>query len=565
MVTGPTSAPPTCPSPCRVHHGNQTSALRKLAPAGLHGWETGGRRPHPEGLKMYSQRFGIVQREVKGPTPKVVIVRAKPPKVQGAEQHLERIQHSHQKHHAILASIKSKERDRLKVDWDQHNDRKFVDSLVKARIKDAMQGFIINTEERRNKLRELLASEESGYFTEMQLKEETIEEKKDKMRDKIRLLKEKKEKERQDLVAEKLDQQFREHCEELRTKLFCIHQKKVCEERKAQIAFNEELKRQKLVEEEMFSKLWEEDRLAKEKREVEEARRQKELVENTRLGLNAQITNIRAQRQAEQQLKEEEARFVENDKAQVKLENEQAKLKKQKTKQEIRAALQKALLEKIEYIQQEYREEQDLNMKLVQKALQDLQEETDKKKQKREEMAREQEIYRQYVVQWREEERAQEKERDRILETEKEKKLAEKDKELRLEKEARRQLVNEVMCTRKLQIQEKLQRKAKEQEERAMEQERINEGLIELNCVEKENFARRSSLAQEYRKQLQMQMSYQQQAREAQKEEERREFEAGVAANKICQDKIREILSFHHVLPRNIHPMRRACPEKLPP
>lgn len=74
MVTGPTSAPPTCPSPCRVHHGNQTSALRKLAPAGLHGWETGGRRPHPEGLKMYSQRFGIVQREVKGPTPKVVIV-----------------------------------------------------------------------------------------------------------------------------------------------------------------------------------------------------------------------------------------------------------------------------------------------------------------------------------------------------------------------------------------------------------------------------------------------------------------------------------------------------------
>uniref|UniRef100_A0A8C0SCG4 Cilia- and flagella-associated protein 53 n=1 Tax=Canis lupus familiaris TaxID=9615 RepID=A0A8C0SCG4_CANLF len=492
-------------------------------------------------------------------------VRAKPPKVQGAEQHLGRIQHSHQKHHAILASIKSKERDRLKVDWDQHNDRKFVDSLVKARIKDAMQGFIINTEERRNKLRELLASEESGYFTEMQLKEETIEEKKDKMRDKTRLLKEKKEKERQDLVAEKLDQQFRERCEELRTKLFCIHQKKVCEERKAQIAFNEELKRQKLVEEEMFSKLWEEDRLAKEKREVEEARRQKELVENTRLGLNAQITNIRAQRQAEQQLKEEEARFVENDKAQVKLENEQAKLKKQKTKQEIRAALQKALLEKIEYIQQEYREEQDLNMKLVQKALQDLQEEADKKKQKREEMAREQEIYRQYVVQWREEERAQEKERDRILETEKEKKLAEKDKELRLEKEARRQLVNEVMCTRKLQIQEKLQRKAKEQEERAMEQERINEGFKELNCVEKENFARRSSLAQEYRKQLQMQMSYQQQAREAQKEEERREFEAGVAANKICQDKIREILSFHHVLPRNIHPMRRACPEKLPP
>lgn len=92
--------------------------------------------------------------------------------------------------------------------------------------------------------------------------------------------------------------------------MFGVHQKKVCEERKAQIAFNEELKRQKLVEEKMFSKLWEEDRLAKEKREEEEARRQKELVENTRLGLNAQITGLQAQRLAAQQLKEEEARFL---------------------------------------------------------------------------------------------------------------------------------------------------------------------------------------------------------------------------------------------------------------
>lgn len=92
--------------------------------------------------------------------------------------------------------------------------------------------------------------------------------------------------------------------------MFCIHQKKVCEERKAQIAFNEELRRQKLVEEQMFSKLWEEDRLAKEKREAQEARRQKELMENTRLGLNAQITSIKAQRQAAQLLKEEEARLV---------------------------------------------------------------------------------------------------------------------------------------------------------------------------------------------------------------------------------------------------------------
>lgn len=92
--------------------------------------------------------------------------------------------------------------------------------------------------------------------------------------------------------------------------MLSLHRKKVCEERKAQVAFNEELKRQKLVAEQMFSKLWKEDQLAKEKREAQEARRQKELVENTRLGLNAQITTIQVQRQAAQRLKEEEARLV---------------------------------------------------------------------------------------------------------------------------------------------------------------------------------------------------------------------------------------------------------------
>ncbi|XP_036274841.1 cilia- and flagella-associated protein 53 [Pipistrellus kuhlii] len=514
---------------------------------------------------MYSQRFGIVQREVKGPTPKVVMVRAKPPEGQKADQQLERILRSYQKQHDILNSVKSLERHRLKVDWFQRNDRRFVDSLVKTRIKDAMQGFLINTEERRNKLRELLAAEENEYFSEMQLKEEPIEERKEKMKAKTRYLKEKKEKERQDFVAEKLDQQFRERCEEFRAQLQSLHEKRVCEERKAQVAFNEELKRQKLVEEQMFCKLWEEDRLAKERREAEEAERQKELEENTRLGLNAQVMEINARRRAAQQLKEEEGRLVENDRAQVKFEDEQDKLKKQRSKQKLRDTLQKALQEKIERLQQEYKEETDFRMKLTQMAQKDLQDEADKNKQKREDMIREQKIYREYLAQQREEENAQEKELDRILEEEKAKKWAEKDKQLKLEKEARKQLMNEVMCTRKLQVQEKLQRKAKELEERALEEQHILEGLKELDRKEEENFVRRSGLAQEYRKQLKMQMSYQQQAREAQKEEERRELEVGRAGDKMCQDRIQELLHHPRVQLNNVHPMRRACHAKLPP
>jgi hypothetical protein len=92
--------------------------------------------------------------------------------------------------------------------------------------------------------------------------------------------------------------------------LASIHEKKVVEERNAQIEFNKELKRQKLVEEHLFARLWEEDRLAKERREAQEEKRQRELVQNTRLGLDAQVTSIQAQRQGARRMKEEEARIL---------------------------------------------------------------------------------------------------------------------------------------------------------------------------------------------------------------------------------------------------------------
>ena len=74
-----------------------------------------------------------------------------------------------------------------------------------------------------------------------------------------------------------------------------------------------------------------------------------------------------------------------------------------------------------------------------------------------------------YVAEQREEEAAWENELDRIIEGKKEKKLAEKDSLLPLDRKERKQRGNEVMCTRKVQAQESLQRKGKEQEEGAME------------------------------------------------------------------------------------------------
>ena len=87
-------------------HRRRLPWLVNLAPA----------TPSQECLKVYGQWFGIIIHwEVKNTTSKVEITRATPPQSQEAEQHLERTQHSHQRHHVILASVKSNEQDYLKV------------------------------------------------------------------------------------------------------------------------------------------------------------------------------------------------------------------------------------------------------------------------------------------------------------------------------------------------------------------------------------------------------------------------------------------------------------------
>lgn len=88
------------------------------------------------------------------------------------------------------------------------------------------------------------------------------------------------------------------------------HQKELCEDRLAQLALKEELKKQEKKEEQMFAELWREDMLAKEKREVVEMQRLAE--ENWEMlnVLNAQVAMLSAHKEEEKRLKEEEAQLL---------------------------------------------------------------------------------------------------------------------------------------------------------------------------------------------------------------------------------------------------------------
>lgn len=84
----------------------------------------------------------------------------------------------------------------------------------------------------------------------------------------------------------------------------------ICEDRLAQLALKEELKKQRAREEAAFAALWEEDRLAKEKRAAEDERKRARWTDGQKNLLEAQQTVADAQRQEARRLKEEEAKLM---------------------------------------------------------------------------------------------------------------------------------------------------------------------------------------------------------------------------------------------------------------
>ncbi|NWS43528.1 CFA53 protein, partial [Probosciger aterrimus] len=426
--------------------------------------------------------------------------------------------------------------------WQQHKEQKWLNSAAQRKVDATMQDYLAGIEERRVRLHELLDAEENRYCAEMEALEETAEEKQSKMKKRAKLLKEKREEERQKLAAEKREQQFREKSEELRTLWMKKHQKEVFEDQLAQVALKEELEKQQKKEEQMLEELLKEDMLAKEKREVEKMQKVAEQNQETLNVLNAQVAVLSAHKEEAKQLKEEEARLLEEEQQLVELENEQLQMEKLQRQKEYRDMLLRAAQDRKNRLNEEKQVELALEMKILEKVLQDPQENIEKARRKQE-LLKEQKTYLAHLTQQLEEENQREKEVDKIIDGEIAKIWAKKTEQLRLEKEARKQLLNDVLNTRQLQIEEKLQRNVKKQEEVAQEKKLLAEAITELKHTEEEKYARRLKEAKEYQEQLRAQMAYRQQARDAEQEEKQQDHESSLEAERAYQEKVQDILS----------------------
>ncbi|KAM9329687.1 cilia- and flagella-associated protein 53 [Gastrophryne carolinensis] len=497
-------------------------------------------------------------REVTGPTPHSVAVKAKFPSSRPHDYITLERRRKDELREDMVAFTKENHFKNMKSKWERITDHKLLHNMVVTKVNETMKGYQRQIEERRDRLKALLESEELKYIQEMESMEETTLERQAKMRERARSLREKREKERLALVEEKREQQFREQCEELRALRSRVHQNEVCTERRAQLALKEELERQRKEEENLFAELWERDRLAKVENEEKKTQRQMELNRETLDVLQAQRAASEAQRQEEKRLKDEEARLLAEQRQLMKMEDERALQEKQRKQSQVRSMLDHSIRLKMKRLNREQQEELALDMKIMEQILQDTHDDTEEKRHKKLELQKEQQIYRQYLAEQLDEEKRQEREMDKLIEAELEKSWAKRAEQLRLEKEARNRLMRDVLDTRRLQIKEKLERNAREQEELAQDKELLEKAVEEHKELEMARTNRKLKTAQQYQQHLVSQVMYQQQIREVQREEERREYQAGLQAEQSYQRKLQDILSRPYVLQEHIHPLRRS-------
>ncbi|XP_065910618.1 cilia- and flagella-associated protein 53-like [Dysidea avara] len=493
-------------------------------------------------------------REINGPTPNSVAIRAKPTIKKPREYLiLERRKQEELRNEANAMVQYTKQFD-LKTTWEMATDKKIQKNTIKRRVENLLQKEKYSLEERRDKLRDLLVAEEKEYLQEMSTKEETVLERQAKMREKAKMLRDKRESERLALVEKKLDQRWRDQCEELRATLSKRNQDMIIRERDEQIRIKEQLTKQQQQEEKMFAELWEEDRLTKSKREEMEAAMQLERNREMLRVLNIQTAALEKQKEELQRLRIEEGELLREQAMLRAIEEQRMREDKVRSQENTRNMLDYSLKLKMKRKAKEVQEELALDMKILEQLLQETDNEAMEQLQRKRELNKEMAIYREYLAKQKNEEEKREKELDALIQAEVQKQWARRLELWRQEKAARKKLMQDVLDARKQQIKEKLAIISEERREAEEERKRIQANIEEHKKLEAVQQVEMKRVRVQHQSDLLQQMEHQKHLKNQEKQRERNEFEDTKATEKDYQRKLHDALFRQY--PDKVHPKR---------
>lgn len=501
----------------------------------------------------------IRTKEYTGPSPHAVAIRGRNPSKRLPEHLiLERRRQDDKRSEAVKRTEEHYYID-LQMKWERNTNSKIVGNTIKRRVEYKLQERDIKLEERRQELRKMLDQEEYDHIQLAASMEETMEEKQARMRKKAETLKQKREEERQKIVREKLDCQWQNQCEELRSMLSRRHQDQVCLERKQQLELHAEIERERQAEEAMYAELWERDRLAKAAREEHESQAAMDRTYRMLDTLQEQRKQNTIRRAAEQAEVEQKAEELKSMRLDVALEAKEQKLLIQKEKLQYKRDLDKQVRIRSKAEKRDDNEELSMAVKVVEAAhLQDakIQQELAEKRDKcRLEEAR----YREYLRHEKIEEGKREQEIERIIQNDVDKQEAKKSQKRAHKREARASYLQEVLECRKMQVAERSEEKAKELEEIQKWRgnfKKIYDKNTEYQRSQAEYLQNRN---RQYNNDLLQQIEYKDKMKRRQASLDLAEYETGLQTEMSYESRLREILERKDT--QKAHPLRRKCME----
>merc|ERR1712168_347382 len=368
----------------------------------------------------------------------------------------------------------------LKMKWETMTDKRIKNNQINRAVAMKLKERTIGLEERRQKFRVMLADEDAVYISQAYSLKETMEEKHARMRIKAMKLKEKREAERQAIVSQKLDQQWQNQCEELRSVLSRRHQDQVCKERQHQLNMLAEIERERQSEEAMYAELWERDRLAKAAREEQERaaamKRNYDMLDV--LQSQRRRNEIKKLGQIEEINKEKEMLIEDR----IELAKELQKIKEHDQTQRLK--YRKELRKQMETSQiaqtRDKQEELALETKILQDVVLEAEAEAKNEAMMKAQRKIEEASYHEYLKKQRNIDSERERKIEIAIQKDVELMESKKAAERKRKKEARASYLQEVLTCRKQQIQSREKERQDERDETQRERARINKIIDEF-------------------------------------------------------------------------------------
>ncbi|KAM8960899.1 LOW QUALITY PROTEIN: cilia- and flagella-associated protein 53-like [Pelodytes ibericus] len=334
-----------------------------------------------------SQRTRPRYREVTGPTHHSVATQSKYSSRRPMDFLVFENQRQDEIRYRLLSFTKEDKSEYAKHKWERMTDYKIMHNTVQRRVSETMEAYETHLEERRERLKALLESEAMENIKRMEAMKETPLERQARIRARTRCLKAKTERERQAIVTEKLEQQFREHCEELRNMKSKMKLNEVCKERMAQLGLKDQLNRQRQEKEKLFAEIWEKDWIAKEESNEKHAKQKYNVCEKIYLNIQLACSKfapcIQAHKMEGKRLNEEEAQLLEEERRLMKMEDERALREKRQKQSQVRSMLDKSIHMKMKRISLDQQDELALDMKIVDQIMQDPRDDSKEKHQRK--------------------------------------------------------------------------------------------------------------------------------------------------------------------------------------